>query len=309
MNMENVRLRVAIQKSGRLSDGSVDLLERSGIRLRFTRDKMLARSVDGLPLDVFLVRDDDIAGFIEDGVCDVGIVGENVYKEQLFEGRVSGNLQIMRRLGFGRCRLCLATIAGGDFAGIDAYLSKFSAEKKLRIATSFPSTVRHYLEPYKDRIKIVNMKGAVELAPRMSIADAVVDLVSTGASLKANGLDIVETLLHSEAIMLSKNGEMGSAKLEVFQRWLTRLDGVLHAKGCKYVMLHIAKDKVEKISALLSADAVPTVLPLQQVEQEDDHLVAVHIVSREEVFWETIEGLKKLGAERILVLPIEKMMI
>lgn len=291
------RLRLAIQKSGRLCEGSLDLLERCGLKVRYGRDKLLGR-IDALPIDILLVRDDDIAGFVERRVCDIGIVGKDIYKEQLFSGRLLNDLKILRSLGFGRCRLSLAALSREDLE------SKGKDGRVMRIATSYPAIVSKSLINYGE-FELISMGGAVELAPRLNIADAIVDLVSTGASLRANGLEELETLLESEAILLSLDGERQDELSWILDKLLCRIDGVIEARDNKYIMLHIGEDKVEHLSRMVPGAESPTVLNISGVEG----IVAVHLVCREHVFWETMEGLKALGASKILVLPIEKMLI
>ena len=292
------RLRLAIQKSGRLSEGSISLLERCGLKLHYGRNRLLGR-IDVLPIDILLVRDDDIVGFVEQGICDIGIVGRDIYKEQIFSGKIVRKLNILRSLGFGKCRLSLAALSG---EGVERLKSKDRGVT--RIATSYPATVINCLKNYGE-LELISMKGAVELAPRLGIADAIVDLISTGASLKANGLEEIETILESEAVLLSLNNEKQNKLSWVLDKLLCRIDGVIEAQDNKYIMLHIAEDKVKFLSQAVPGAESPTVLKISGVEG----IVAVHLVCREDVFWETMESLRDLGASKILVLPIEKMLI
>jgi ATP phosphoribosyltransferase len=264
---------------------------------------LLAR-IDSLPIDVLFVRDDDIVEFVEQGVCDAGIVGENVYKERYLGEGEGESLEVVRYLGFARCRLCFAARDIEEGEGVYSYMKKREQEGLgVRIATSYPRTVRSYFSDYGG-VEVVTMSGAVELAPRLGIADAVVDLVSTGASMNAHGLEVGETLLRSEAVLLSGKGGVREGLVGVMEKLLCRVDGVLHARGNKYIMLHMEESRVGLLSDVIPGAESPTVLSLSGVEG----IVAVHLVCHEDVFWETMEALRGLGARKILVLPIEKMM-
>ena len=294
--MTEQRLRIAVQKSGRLSDGSFDLLKSCGLTISRGRDKLYAR-VREMPIDVLLVRDDDIPAFVADGACDVGIVGQNVSEEdRLTEARAKPAEEVMA-LGFSRCKLMLA--APKEWG--DTQLADFDGK---RIATSYPGLTRAFLERERVGAVPVMMKGAVEVAPRLKIADAVCDIVSTGATLDANGLAPAATVFESQAVLIRSQIEMSPEKQTIFENLQKRIRGVLASRESKYVMMNAPRDAVDAITSILPGADSPTILELAG----DPDKVAIHAVCRESVFWTTLEELKKHGASAILVLPIEKMM-
>lgn len=290
--MTPLRLRIAIQKSGRLGDKSLDLIEAAGFRVIKGANELYYR-VENAPIDLLRVRDDDIPTFVADRVADFGIVGRNVLEERC-EGERP--LEVMP-LGFGRCDLRIA--APPEFA----YTGPASLEGK-RVATSYPTVLRRFLKRHDVNCDIVTMRGAVEVAPRLRLAHAICDLVSTGATLEANGLTPRETILESEAILI-RSPELGELALEpLAQSLITRIRGVSESRGAKYVMMNAPRARLDEISALLPGADAPTVMALAG----RDDVVAVHAVCQESVFWETLERLKAAGASAVLVLPIEKMM-
>lgn len=286
------RLRIAIQKSGRLGDKSLELVEAAGFRIVKGANELLYR-VENAPVDLLRVRDDDIPTFVADGVADFGIVGRNVLEERS-EGE---RPEEVMALGFGRCELRLA--APLDFA----YAGPQSLEG-LRIATSYPNVLRRFLKRNDIRADIVTMKGAVEVAPRLKLSHVICDLVSTGATLETNGLRSVETILESEAVLVRSKALRDAALKSLAQSLVERFRGVSASRGAKYVMMNAPRARLAEISALLPGADAPTVTPLAG----RDDAVAVHAVCQESVFWETLERLKSAGASAILVLPIEKMM-
>jgi len=290
------RLRIAIQKSGRLADGSMELLKSCGLTISRGRDKLYAR-VQELPIDVLLVRDDDIPAFVGDGACDIGIVGENVYEEAVLgeDDRAYG--ERVMALGFSRCRLALAVPKESGWSGAKDLEGK-------KIATSYPGLLARYLKGEGVAARPVMMNGAVEVAPRLKVAEAVCDIVSTGATLDANGLKPVATIYESEAVLIRNADAFGARKQETFEALQKRVRGVLQSRESKYVMMNAPRSAVDAISEVLPGADAPTVLDLAGHPE----LVAIHSVCRESVFWETMEKLKALGASSILVLPIEKMM-
>ncbi|MEM8986226.1 MAG: ATP phosphoribosyltransferase [Pseudomonadota bacterium] len=295
--MEEQRLRIAIQKSGRLSDGSLELLKACGLTISRGRDKLYARVAE-MPIDILLVRDDDIPGFIADGVCDVGVIGENVFEEwRLSDGNHSA-ADIIERLGFSRCRLALAV------ANAEEYTSIKDLEGR-RVATSYPAILKEFLSKAGVSAHIVKMEGSVEVAPRIKVADAICDIVSTGATLEANGLKLAETIFQSEAVLVRNALSLSPEKQSIFEALLVRIRGVLQSRESKYVMMNAPRASVEAIREILPGAEAPTILEL--AGQPDK--VAIHAVCRESVFWSTLEKLKKEGAKAILVLPIEKMML
>lgn len=296
MLVDETRLHIAIQKSGRLTDPSLGLLRDSGLRIQNGRNALAAR-VENFPADLLLVRDDDIPTFVGDGVCEFGIVGENVLQE--FElGRAEPRVEVIAPLGFGRCTLKLAAAEATPYSGPASLRGQ-------RIATTYPRIVQRFLDRHGVEATVVKMSGAVELAPRLRIAPFVCDLVSTGATLEANGLRAVETVLESEAVLIRTRTPVPDSKKEQGARLLSRIDGVLATKESKYIMLNAPGETLREITALLPGAEAPTILPLHG---RAGHY-AVHAVCQESVFWETLQKLKGAGASAILVLPIEKMMM
>lgn len=288
--VESPRLRLAIQKSGRLADRSRDLLERAGLSFEWRAGRLDCRCPD-FPLDVMLVRDDDIPAYVADGVVDLGIVGENVLAEKLAGGLADTRVEILLRLGFGRCRLALAV--------------PFDAEDNLRdrrIATSYPRTLRRWLETQGIQAEVVSISGSVEIAPAMGLADAVCDLVSTGQTLQSNGLRELVAVLRSEALLIRSVRPLDQWRSGALERLTARMDGVRRAAQAKYIMMNAPLAAVDAIRGVIPGMEEPTVIPLAGVGGK----VAIHAVATEQVFWETLERLKALGATSILVLPIEK---
>ena len=291
------RIRVAIQKSGRLSEKSLDLLQNCGLRFARSKDKLYWYGKD-FPVDLLLVRDDDIPRMLLDGVCELGIVGENIAEEVMLEDGEAGGLTQLRKLPFGGCRLSLAIPEDSSVksaADLDGY----------RIATSYPALTRSLLSKRGIEAETVKFSGSVEIAPGLGAADAISDLVSTGTTLRANHLVELETLFKSTAALYGKLDDLTDEKRAMLDRLLSRLDGVLLAAESKYVMLHAPRDAVEEITRLLPGAENPTLMNLEG----DPDRVALHAVCREAVFWEHLEALKDAGASAILVLPVEKMLV
>lgn len=286
------RMRVAVQKNGRLGDKSLELIEAAGFRLVKGVNELLYK-VENAPVDLLRVRDDDIATFVADGVADFGIVGWNVLEE-----RIDGERPIeVMPLGFGRCELRIAVPSDFKYAGPESLQGK-------RIATSYPAILRRYLKQRDIDCGIVTMRGAVEVAPRLKLAHAICDLVSTGATLESNGLVSVDTVMESEAILIRSRALRDDDLKSLGDSLITRIAGVCASRGAKYVMMNAPRARLGEISQLLPGADAPTVTPL--VGRDD--VVAVHAVCQESVFWETLERLKAAGASALLVLPIEKMM-
>jgi ATP phosphoribosyltransferase len=290
------RLHIAIQKSGRLSDSSRDLLRDAGLKIRDSRNALVAR-VDNFPADLMLVRDDDIPTFVADGVCEFGIVGGNVLEEFRLS-QPAARLETVLALGFGRCTLKLAAPEDAPWKGARSLAGS-------RIATSYPAIVSRFLADQGVEAEVVTMNGAVELAPRLGIAAFICDLVSTGATLEANGLRALDTVFDSEAVLVRTLRPLGPEKADQGERLLSRVGGVLATKDAKYIMLNAPAEALREITAILPGAEAPTVLPLHG---RPGHF-AVHAVCQESVFWETLQKLKSAGASAILVLPIEKMML
>jgi ATP phosphoribosyltransferase len=299
MESPEQRIKIAVQKSGRLTDHSIDLLARCGLKLTQSKDQLFLYG-ENMPIDLLLVRDDDIPGLVSDDVCDLGIVGLNVVEEKrqtlLSNG---GKLRFKQvfELDFGHCRLALAAPDG------TAYDGKKSL-KNSRIATSYMSILGSYLKDNGIEAEPVYFSGAVEIAPKLGKADFICDLVSTGGTLAANGLREVETLLESEAVVIQTEVALADEKQALVDRMLQRLDGVLQVRESKYIMLHAPRAALAEIRDLLPGSEAPTVMPLDGTDDK----VAIHAVCRENVFWETLENLKSAGASSLLVLPVEKML-
>jgi ATP phosphoribosyltransferase len=296
---DDPRLKLAVQKSGRLTDPSLDLLARCGLKLSRGKDQLMGYG-ENLPLDVLFVRDDDIPDLVQEDVCDLGLVGLNVLEEKRLELASRGQevkFRIVRPLEFGRCRLSLAMPEGAGYSGLRSIAGK-------RIATTYPFLLQRFLRERDIPAEIVTLSGAVEIAPRLGRADLVCDLVSTGSTLQANHLREVETVLESHAVLIRTPLELPRAKQDWAQRLLMRIDGVQQVRESKYVMLHAPRSALAEICRLLPGSESPTIIPL---EGHPDR-VAVHAVCRENVFWETLESLKKAGASALLVLPVEKML-
>jgi len=281
------RLRIALQKKGRLAEDSFDLLKKCGLRFSIRGGGLLAR-VKNMPIDLLLVRDDDIPSFVANNAADIGIVGENVLVEEQLTSKSKLDADIAMRLGFSRCKLCLAASGSG----------KVQSVKDLngtRIATTYPGVTARYLSETGISADLVEMKGAVELAPSIGIAESICDLVSSGATLEANGLEAFETILESEAVLIQSERELSSEKAVILDKLMNRIAGVLKSKDSKYIMLNAPKDAVAKITNLLPGSDAPTIMPLAG----QDDLVAIQAVCTETVFWETLEGLKALGAREL----------
>ena len=297
--MQTERLRIAIQKKGRLAKECFELLKRCGVKINVSGDRLVAHA-ENMPIDLLLVCDDDIPGLIMDGVVDLGVIGENELEEVRLERVKVGEpseYNKLRRLDFGGCRLSVAVEKDQDYNGPQDLAGK-------RIATTYPNILKDYLDKQDVKFSTCMLNGSVEVAPRAGLADAICDLVSTGATLEANGLKEAEVIFRSKAVLIQRTGDFASDKVELIDRLLTRINGVIKAKESKYIMLHAPSETLEKIVELLPGAEDPTILPLAHDKQR----VAVHLVSTENLFWETMEKLKDLGASSILVLPIEKMM-
>ena len=293
------RLTIAIQKSGRLSKESIALLQACGFKFSLHEARLLAHS-SNQPVDLLRVRDDDIPGLVMDGVVDLGLVGENVLEEVRLERqatKLACEVQRLRALDFGQCRLSIAVPKEDAYRGVQDLDGK-------RIATTYPYLLQNYLKQRGVTASNAILTGSVEVAPRAGLADAVCDLVSTGATLEANGLVEKEVIFRSQAQLIQRPEPLSAAKQAIIDQLLPRIDGVQMARESKYIMLHAPVSQLEQVVELLPGAERPTVLPLSHTEE----LVAVHVVSTEKLFWETMEQLKAIGCSSILVMPIEKMM-
>ena len=297
--MSEKRLKIAVQKSGRLSDATLDILKRCGLRINPSKNKLITH-VKNMPVDILFVRDDDIPGLVMAGVVDLGFVGDNIMQEvSLQREKFKEPAEFKKRiaLDYGHCRLSIATTEENNYTSIKDL-------EGTRIATSYPYSLGKFLEEQGVSAKIVHLTGSVEVAPRAGLADAICDLVSTGVTLEANGLREDEVILRSSATLVQRPVIEDQNLQKLVDRLIVRINGVMKAKESKYIMLHAPLSQVEAIIDLLPGAEKPTVLPLAGSDEQ----VAIHAVSRETVFWETMESLKQLGGSSILVLPIEKMM-
>ena len=283
------RLKLAIQKSGRLHEDSIKLLKECGIDIENGVNKLKAVATN-FPLELFFLRDDDIPQYVEDGVADIGFVGENVVYEK------SKKVAVAYDLGFGKCRLSFAVKKNETFSG-----PTFLAGKK--IATSYPVLVQKYLDENKIQAEIHEISGSVEIAPGIGLADVICDLVSSGSTLFMNGLKEADTILNSQAVLIKRN-KLSEEAAVILERLMFRIESVKKAKKNKYVLLNAPNEQLEKIISLLPGMKSPTVVALATPGWS-----SVHSVIAESDFWEIIEKLKQAGAEGILVVPIEKMIL
>ena len=281
-------LRIAIQKSGRLSDDSVKLFKECGIQFDSSSSGKLKSISSNFAAEFLFLRDDDIPGYVEDGVADIGIVGENVYVESGKE------LTVTHRLGFSKCRLSLAIPRGVEWRGIADLAGR-------GIATSYPRILANYLKENSIEADIHEISGSVEIAPSIGLADAVCDIVSSGSTLLSNGLKEVEVIFRSEAILVS-NRSLSAEKQAILDKLMFRIKAVQAAQNHKYILLNCPKEAVSNIMQYIPGMRSPTVVPLAT-----EGWVSIHSVIIESDFWENIEKIRGAGAEGILVIPIEKM--
>ncbi len=277
-------LKIAIQKSGRLNEKSVEILKNCGLSFENYKSSLIS-TVTNFPLEILFLRDDDIPEYVQDGIADLGIVGENVITE------VNADVTYLQKLGFGKCTLKIAIPNESEITDINGLEGK-------AIATSYPVILQKYLDKNKVNAVVRTISGSVEIGPGLGLSDAICDIVSTGGTLKSNGLKPFAEVMTSEAVLIgSKGTELNEDVIELLQR----IRSVLRAKETKYVVLNVAKSNLEKVVSLLPGVKSPTIVPL--FEQD---WVAVHSVIAEKDFWEKINSLKAAGAEGIVVMPIEK---
>lgn len=283
------KLKMAIQKSGRLNEDSLKLLKACGIKIDNGKDQLKV-SVPNFPIEILYLRNSDIPQYLEDGVADVAIVGENLLIEK---GKKAA---IIEKLGFSKCRVSLAVPKEVETAG-DRYF-----EGK-RIATSYPNTVKNFLSKKNINADIHVISGSVEIAPNIGLADGICDIVSTGSTLFKNGLKETSVVLNSEAVLAS-NLKLSAEKQEILDRLMFRIKAVLRAKSSKYILMNLPNEKIEKVRTILPVLKSPTILPLAQ-----EGWSSLHSVIEEDKFWEVIDELKLAGAEGILVVPIDKIVL
>jgi len=283
------KLKIAIQKSGRLSEKSIEIIRESGIKLTNGKRDLLALAAS-FPIEILYLRDDDIPQYVNDGVADIGFVGEDVFLER------GKPLDVVLRLGFSKCRLSMAVPKSVEYTGKEWFEGK-------KIASSFPNILSNYLDENNINAAIHEISGSVEIAPGIGLADCICDLVSSGSTLVSNGLKEVEVILKSEAIVIA-NQSISDDKRDILNEFLFRLKAVLAARDNKYILLNSPNKSLEKICEILPGMKSPTVLPLAE-----DGWSSVHSVVNEKKFWEVIGQLKAAGAQGILVIPIEKMIL
>jgi len=283
------KLKIAVQKKGRLSEKSLELLRESGIRISNGTGRLKA-TADNFPVELLFLRDDDIPQYVEQGVADIGILGENEVLEK------ARNVELIERLGFAKCRMSLAIPKDQSYSGISDFQEK-------KIATSYPVILENFFKEQGVEAEIEEIGGSVEISPGIGLADAVFDIVSTGSTLFMNGLREVETVLKSEAVLIA-NQDLDQDKKQILQKLLFRMRAVRRSAENKYILLNAPNESVEAISQVLPGMKSPTVLPLKE-----EGWSSIHSVVNEGEFWEVIDQLKDLGAEGILVVPIQKMIL
>jgi ATP phosphoribosyltransferase len=282
-------LRIAIQKSGRLQEGSLELLKESGLSFSNGKDQLKTQARN-FPVEVLFLRDDDIPQYIEDKVADVGIVGENILVEKQKKN------QLIKRLDFAKCRLSIAIPRSENYVNVQFLQGK-------NIATSYPNIVKNFLKKNNVEAGIHEISGSVEIAPGIGLADAICDIVSTGSTLLGNGLKEVEVVMQSEAVIIA-SPELSTEKQKILDKLLFRIEAVQKAKNSKYILLNCPNDAIEKITSVIPGMKSPTIIPLKR-----EGWSSLHSVVDENDFWEKIDQLREFGAEGILVVPIEKMII
>jgi len=282
-------LRIAIQKSGRLQEGSLELLKESGLSFSNGKDQLKTQARN-FPVEVLFLRDDDIPQYVEDKVADVGIVGENIFVEK------QKSNQLVKRLDFAKCRLSIAVPRSEKYDGVKSLQGK-------NIATTYPNIVKNFLAKNKIQAGIHEISGSVEIAPGIGLADAICDIVSTGSTLLSNGLKEVEIVMQSEAVVIAGNN-LGAEKQMILDKLLFRIDAVQKARNSKYILLNCPNESIEKITSVIPGMKSPTIIPLARPGWS-----SLHSVVDENDFWERIDQLRSFGAEGILVVPIEKMIV
>ncbi len=289
MSKSEVKLKIAVQKAGRLNEDSVKLLKDCGISIDNGKDQLKATACD-FPLEILYLRNSDIPQYLEDGVIDIAIVGENLLIEK------QKKVEIIEKLGFSKCRVSLAVPKEFEGVGLDYFQGK-------KIATSYPNTLNNFLKEKDIQAELHVISGSVEIAPNIGLANGICDIVSSGSTLFRNGLVEAYTILKSEAC-LAKTLQLASEKEKILRKLIFRIQSVLRAKNNKYILLNVPNDKIDRVSSILPVLKSPTVLPLAQ-----EGWSSLHSVIEKGKFWEVIDELKEAGAEGILVIPIEKMVI
>ncbi len=283
------KLKIAVQKSGRLNEGSMKLLKDCGIIIDNGKDQLKAPARN-FPIEILFLRSSDIPQYVEDGVADAAIIGENVLIEK------PKKVKIIQRLGFSRCRVSLAVPKNAKYTGAESINGR-------KIATSYPFTLQNYLDKKGVQAEIHVISGSVEIAPNIGLADGICDVVSSGSTLFKNGLKEVETILKSEAVLIQSLKTSPEVK-EILEKLLFRIRAVLEAKNTKYILMNVPDEKIEEVSQLLPVLKSPSIMPLKEKGWS-----SLQTVIKEETFWEVIDQLKAAGAEGILIIPIEKVVL
>ncbi len=287
--MELPNIRIAVQKSGRLSEESLKLFKECGIKFESGGSKLKSVS-SNFPIEFLFLRDDDIPGYVEDGVADLGVIGENVLMEHIRQ------VDVVKELGFSKCRLSLAIPRNEEYTGLSYFQGK-------NIATSYPNLTNAFLQKQGIIVTTHEISGSVEIAPSIGLAEGICDIVSTGGTLLSNGLKEVATVFNSQAVLIA-NKNLDTHKRDILSKLLFRIDSVQRGQNAKYVVLNAHEDNIDKITALLPGMKSPSVMPLTE-----KGWFSLHSVISENDFWEIIESLRTAGAQGILVLPIEKMIL
>jgi ATP phosphoribosyltransferase len=287
--MESQNIRIAVQKSGRLSEESLKLFKACGIKFESGGSKLKTVS-SNFPIEFLFLRDDDIPGYVEDGVADLGVIGENVLMEHIRQ------VDVVKELGFSKCRLSLAIPRNEEYSGIEYFQGK-------NIATSYPNLTNAFLAKQGIQVTTHEISGSVEIAPSIGLAEAICDIVSTGGTLLSNGLKEVATVFQSQAVLIA-NQQLSTEKQAILAKLLFRIDSVQRGQNAKYVVLNAKESDLEKIKSLLPGMKAPSVMPLAETGW-----VSIHSVISENDFWDIIEAMREAGAQGILVLPIEKMIL
>jgi ATP phosphoribosyltransferase len=283
------KLKIAIQKSGRLSEDSLKLIKDCGIAIENGNDQLRVEARN-FPLEIFFLRNTDIPQYVQDGVADIAIIGENILIEKPHE------VSVVRHLGFSKCKLSLAIPKNDEYTGLHYFQGK-------RLATSYPETLKKFLAENNITAELHEISGSVEIAPNIGLADGICDLVSSGSTLFKNGLKEVQTILRSEAVLISGTGISAEAQ-QILDKLLFRINAVLEARNNKYILLNAPNDKLDEIISFLPGVKSPTVMPLAK-----EGWSSLHSVISESDFWDVIDKLRSAGAQGILIIPIEKMVL
>jgi len=299
--MDNNRIKIAIQKSGRLTEHTISLLKKCGLVISHTKNQLIGYG-ENMPFDLMFVRDDDIPGLVQDNLCMLGIVGMNEALEKKIEIESSkegpANFEMVSNLDFGQCKLSFAYPDNSGYENLKNLKGK-------TVATSYPNIVTDYISKEGLGINVTQFSGAVELAPSLGKADLICDLVSSGQTLKAHNLSEGQTILESTAVVIKSLQAMDSIQENWVNKLIERIQGVLQVKESKYIMMHAPRASIDSITNLLPGTESPTIIPLEGTNE----IVALHVVCKENIFWETLEDLKAKCASSILVVPVEKMLM